>query len=177
MSLVFDHPQKPPGGFDFKDPSGVTLRADSLKALLGKIATYRAINGQPPGNPTKEVENDYKLRHPWLVSKVGVVADVFEDPIARWINRLWKTPIREKDFAESMTTAARLKTCAGCEFYVHGHKLDAEPARRMKILGYGRLTDESACSVHHWIVGLAALQAKPATDYRPEGCWVNGIVP
>lgn len=177
MSLVYEHPSTPPGGFTFKDPSGVTLSADTLRALPGRISSYRTSNGLPAGNPVAEIEADYKVRHPWLVSKVGVTPAVLEDPIARWLNRQWRTPTKERDFAESTVTASRLLKCAGCEFYTPTYSPPGEVNRRMRILGYGRLTDESACSVHHWIVGLAALQAKPETDYRPEGCWVSGMVP
>jgi hypothetical protein len=176
VPLIFDHPSQPPGGFTFKDPSGVTLKSDTLRALPAKVASYRAANGLPAGNPAAEIEADYKVRHPWLVSKVGVTPAILEDPVAKWLNRQWRTPTKERDFAESTVTTARLTTCAGCQYYT-AHKLDPEPSRRMRILGCGRLTDESACTVHHWIVGLAALQAKPETDYAPEGCWVNGIVP
>lgn len=176
MPLVYDHSQLPPGGFMFTDPSGVTLRADSLRQLPITIAAYRAANGLPSGQPAAEVEADYKVRFPWLVSKVGVIPVVAEDPVAKWLNRQWRTPIKERDFAESTVTTARLTTCSACQYYT-AHKLAAESSRRMKILGYGRLTDESACSVHHWIVGLAALQARPETTHKPEGCWVSGIVP
>jgi hypothetical protein len=176
MPLIHDHPQQPPGGHTFNDPSGVTIRADLLADLLTKIASYRAANGLPAGNPAAEVEADYKARHPWLVTKVGVTPPTQEDPIARWLNRQWRAPVKERDFVESTVTSARLATCAQCPFYVP-HSLPPEPTRRMRILGYGRLTDEGACGAHHWIVGLAALQANPDTDYAPEGCWSNGIMP
>lgn len=174
--LIFDGPEQPPAGFDFKDPSGVTLKEDRLRLLLDRIASYRVSNGLPAGNPAAEVEADYRVRYPYLVTKVGVTPAIPDDPVARWLNRQWKSPVREKDFAESTVTSARLTHCAGCQYYTP-HMFSPEGNRRMRILGYGRLTDESACAAHHWIVGLAALQQKPETVYAPEGCWSNGIIP
>lgn len=176
MPLIYDHPQAPSEGHRFKDPSGVWFEAKTLRELLAKVAAFRASNGLPSGNPAAEIEADYRVRHPYLVTKVGVTPPQLEDPVSRWLNRQWRAPVREKDFAESTVTYARLTRCAGCQFY-SPHTLSPENRRRMTILGYGRLTDESACTVHHWIVGLAALQTKPEVTYRPEGCWSNGIVP
>lgn len=177
MPLIHDHAQQPPGGHDFIDPSGVRLHAERLSDLLTKIAAYRRANGLAAGDPAKEVEADYIVRYPWLVTKVGTTVAAKEDPIARWINRQWRLPVKERDFAESTVTAGRLARCAECEYYSPDHPYDAEARRRLTILGFGRVTDEAACSVHHWAVGLAALHQNPESPHRPEGCWIGGIMP
>jgi hypothetical protein len=172
VPLVHNHPQQPPGGYPFTDPSGVPFTADSIKALLAKITSYRTANGLPAGNPEKEVEADYQVRYPWLVSKVGVIEDTKEDPVARWINRQWKSPTRERDFVESETERVRLETCAACPYYATAHVYSPETSRRLTILGVGRIHDRSACMVNHWAVGYAALMPNPEGQVV-EGCWAS----
>lgn len=173
MPLILDHAQQPPGGHSFKDASGVLLRDDTLPGLLSKLTRFRQLNGLPAGNPAAEVEADYKVRYPWLVSKVGETPVAKEDPVATWLNRAWRSPVKEREFIESVPLGERLSTCAKCQFYESSWPYTAETRRRMTILGFGRVTDEGVCAVHHWPVGLAALYPKPTTDYRPEGCWVE----
>lgn len=173
MPLIFDHPAGVPGGYVFKDPSGVLLRGDSLRALIVRIAEYRLTNGLPPGNPTAELESIYRVEHPHLVTKVGVNPVALEDPVSRWINRLWRMPPKEKDFAESETTRIRLEHCPSCPHYAPEHSYDATSARRLTILSHARMTDFSACKAHHWAIGLAALLERPETQVDAEGCWVQ----
>lgn len=173
VPLVFDHPSGIPGGFRFRDHSGVTLTADTLRGLVKRIAEFRLTNGLPQGNPTTELEVIFRLSAPHLVTKVGVNPPVSEDPVARWINRLWRLPPKEKDFAESETVRERLETCAGCPYYVAEHAYDASAARRLTILSHARMTDFSACKAHSWAVGLAALIQSPETQVDAEGCWAS----
>jgi hypothetical protein len=171
MPLVFDHPSVPPAGFDFKDPSGVTINAPSARKLIEKIAQFRLANGKPKGNPHAEVEADYRVRYPWLVSKVGATPETPEDPVSKWLNRAWKSPIKEREFADSTVIEERLSICKECEHCVT-HVYAPEAKRRMAILGCGRVTNMSACSVHHWPVGLAALHQTHDTPLQVDGCWV-----
>lgn len=169
--LVFDHASSPPGGYTFLDPSGVRQSGKDLRELIANISAYRATNGLPPGNPHAELEAIYKVEHPHLVTKVGVAPVVHEDPIARWVNRLWRLPPKEKDFAESETTRARLETCAACQYYAPIHKFDITTNRRLTILSVARMTDFGACKAHHWAPGMAALMQEPETQVDAEGCW------
>jgi len=170
MPLIFDHPRSPVGGHSFLDPSGVLIRADKLMELPAKIASYRSVNGLAAGNPEAEIEAKYAVDNPWLVSKVGTTPVVQEDPIARWLNRAWRMPI--KDWAESETVNARLGTCVACEHYAPDHPFSAEATRRLLVMGAGKLRTAGACKVHHWACGLAALAQAPESDLRVEGCWV-----
>lgn len=173
MPLIFDHPQSPPQGYDFIDPSGVRLAAGNLRKLLVAISEFRSVNGMPAGNPEREVESDYAIRHPWLITKTGVTLETAEDPVSRWISRLWRMPPKEKDFAESETTRIRLERCPACPHYAPEHSYDATSARRLTILSHARMTDFSACKAHHWAIGLAALLERPETQVDAEGCWVQ----
>jgi hypothetical protein len=178
VPLIFDHASAPPDGYTFKDPAGVTLTAPSLRELPPKVASFRASNGLPPGNPHAEIEADYRVRYPWLVSKVGLTPATPEDPVSRWLNRAWRSPVKERDFADSQLTEERLLTCAGCSHRVQTHAYSPESRRRLTILGCGRVTDTAVCSVHHWPVGLAAMHSEPETAHQVDGCWAGmGIVP
>lgn len=178
MPLIFDHAQVPPGGYSFPDPSGVVLRSDGLKPLLGKIAQFRSTNGFPPGNPALEVEAYCLIHHPWLVTKVGAVSPVTEDPVARWINRLWLTPPKEHAFTESVIQDERLAVCAQCPHYVPSHPYSLQSRRRLTILGVGHIKDFGACKAHHWPVGLAALISSPGGEpVSGVDCWGSGIMP
>lgn len=173
MPLLYDHPQSPPNGYTFTDPSGVPLKRDTLRLLLAAIAEFRTTNGLPPGNPAAEVEADYRVRFPWLVTKVGTVPEVTEDPVSRWVNRLWRLPPKEKDFAESETVRVRLETCVACPHYAPEHSYDAGTARRLTILSVARMQDFSACRAHAWAVGLAALIDHPETQVSVDDCWTR----
>lgn len=172
MPLIHNHPQQPPGGYPFTDPSGVSFVSDSIKALLSQVTTYRAANGLPAGNPEKEVETAYRTQFPWLVSKVGSIPDAKEDPVERWINRQWKSPTREREFVGAEIERVRLEGCAACPYYSPSHVYSQETGRRLTILGAGRIVDRSACMVNHWAVGYAALMPKPEGQ-AVEGCWAG----
>ncbi len=145
------------------------MTAGSLRILLDSITSYRAQNGQPPGNPEAEVERYYKVKYPWLITNVGTTPVAIEDPVARWVNRAWKSPVR--DWAESETVNARLSTCLGCEHYDPDRTFDAEATRRIVIMGAGQLRTAGACKVHHWPIGLAILAREQPVSSRVEGCW------
>lgn len=166
MPLLFEHPRQPPGGHHYPDPCGITIRADTLQALLDKIAIVRKNNSFAPGNPAKEVEAFYAKEHPWLVTKVGETPEALEDPIARWVNRMWKEA--PKHFIDTIPVATRVNACLTCEHYHPDHPLDR---RRLAILGAGRLHDMGACDVHHWACGLAVLLPKNDVAFRVDGCW------
>lgn len=175
MPLILDHSVAPPEGHHLIDPSGVTLRAGSITALAESIASYRKQNGQPAGSPLLEIERYYRDKYPWLITLVGTTPAVIEDPVSRWLNRAWRTPI--KDWAESETVNARLNTCATCEHYAPDHPFDKEATRRLIILGAGRLRTAGACKVHHWAVGLAVLSREREADLRVDRCWGSPHAP
>ncbi len=137
------------------------------------IVEFRSTNGFPAGNPEAELEVIYRATNPHLVTKVGVTPVAEEDPVARWVARLWRLPPKEKDFAESETTRVRLETCVTCPHYAAEHSYDAGTARRLAILSHGRMTDFAACDAHHWALGLAALIQSPETQVDAEGCWAR----
>lgn len=169
--LLLDHPRGIPGGPSFKDPSGYLIRAKTIPELLTTIASYRRNNGLPAGDPLREVERVFSVDYPWLISNVGQLAAAPVDPIARWLARAWKTPI--KDWAESETVNARLNTCLTCEHYAPDHAFDSDSKRRLIILGAGRLKEAGACKVHHWACGLSVLPHTQNVAVNVEGCWAH----
>lgn len=169
--LLLDHARPIPGGPSFLDPSGYLVRAKSISELLAAIASYRKNNGLPAGNPAREVETRFAVDYPWLISNTGTTPEVIQDPVARWLNRAWKSPI--KDWAESETVIARLNTCLACEHYAPDHPFDGDSKRRLIILGAGRLKEAGACKVHHWACGLAILDRTPGVVTGVEGCWAE----
>jgi hypothetical protein len=175
VPLIYDHASAPREGYEFRDHSGVKLKADSLRLLEDKIADFRSTNGFPPGNPAAELEVIYRATNPHLVTKVGTTPVVAEDPVARWVSRLWRLPPKEKDFAESETVRVRLETCVGCPHYVAEHAYDAGTARRLAILSHARMTDFAACEAHKWSVGMASLMQSPDTQVDVEGCWARPL--
>lgn len=174
MPLVFDHAQTPPAGYSFPDPSGFTLKAESLRGLLTRVADYRRTNGFSPGNPASEIEAYYLIHHPWLVTKVGKNPAIIQDPVERWINRMWLNPPKEREFAESETIRSRLETCTTCPNYVESHPFSIETRRRLEVLGVGRISSMSTCKVHHWAVGLAVFINTPEVTVVVEECWAQG---
>jgi hypothetical protein len=170
VPLLHLHPSQPYGGHTFPDPSGVPIKGKTLQEMLDAIALYRANNGLPSGNPEKEVEAHYRVVHPHLVTPVGSTRDATEDPVARWLARVWRNPPKEKEFIEAEPLRTRLATCAACEHYVADHAFDADARRRLTILGVGHVTDFGACRAHHWACGLAALIPRHSAD-PVKGCW------
>lgn len=171
VPLIFDHPRSPIGGHSFLDPSGVLIRADKLLELPPKIASYRSINGLPAGNPEAEIEARYAVDSPWLISRVGTTRTIPEDPVARWLNRAWRTPIR--DWAEAETVNARMATCETCEHYAPDHPFSKDASRRLLVMGAGKLREAGACKVHHWACGLAVLAQAPEVTTGVDGCWAS----
>lgn len=171
MPLIYDHPRQPPGGPYFVDPSGHTIRNESLEGLIKEIARYRTINGLPAGNPEKEVEQFYAVKFPWLITNVGTTPVATEDPVARWLNRAWRSPI--KDWAEAETVEARASTCEACKHYAPMHRFDSDSMRRLMVLGAGRLRPMGACKAHLWACGLAILPYKQEAALHVDGCWVT----
>ncbi len=151
------------------DPSGFLLRSDTLRGLLTAIATYRKNNGFNPGNPAHEVETVYRKDYPWLVSNVGVIETKGVDPVARWLERAWRTP--QPKFVESEMQEPRCVTCLTCEHYRPDHKYDTDALRRITILGRGKYKLPGACTAHHWPVGLAVWMEAPDTPATVPGCW------
>jgi hypothetical protein len=174
VPLINDHAQLPPSGdFDFTD-AGVTLRSKSLKNLLQDIARFRSNNAMPPGNPASEVEAYYCDAYPWLVTKVGEPPAPVEDPVARWLNRIWA--LAPRSFLDSIPAQMRYEVCLKCEFYQEEHAYDTEATRRLMILGAGRTTGRGICEVHHWSIPLAVLIEKPDAAMKVEGCWASPVV-
>lgn len=146
-----------------------------MKELITAITNYRSQNGLAAGNPSSEVEAYYAIHHPWMISKVGSVPTVIEDPVARWLNRAWRSPI--KDWAESEMVNARMATCLTCEHYAADHQFDGEATRRLIILGAGKLKESGACKVHHWACGLAVLERNPRAAIYAARCWASPLSP
>jgi hypothetical protein len=175
VPLIYDHAQTPPEGWRFYDPAGVWVSGDTLRELEINVAQFRANNGLPPGNPAGELEAKYAKECPWLVSKVGAVPIAREDPVERWVARLWRDPVREREFVENTVTAERLGVCADCPHLGSDYSPSQEVRRRAAILSAGRPINHHSCSAHGWLVSLAALHPRPASPISVQTCWSVGL--
>jgi hypothetical protein len=171
MPLIYDHPRQPPEGHYFVDPSGHTIRSESIESLISEVVSYRTRNGLTAGNPAKEVEQFYAVKFPWLITNIGTTPVSKEDPITKWINRMWRTPI--KDWSEAEIVEARVERCESCEYYVADHAFGVESTRRLIILGAGRLRSMGVCKAHLWACGLAVLPHKLDSPVKAGGCWLT----
>lgn len=172
MPLIRDHPQQPLGGHLFADPSGHSIRAKDIDVLLARIIDYRRANGLPPGNPEAEVERDYRTRFPWLVSNVGTIATPPEDPVTKWVKRLWKLP--PKKWVETVEREARAETCITCPHHKEWTP-GVDLGRRITIIGAGRERGGlGRCSHFNTACGLmVAIQDHDLPD-APACCWLTG---
>jgi hypothetical protein len=173
VPLVFTHPQRPSEGHYFPDPSGVTLRADSVQLLIEAVTEYRLKNSLHPGNPYAEIEAFYAKQFPWLVTKVGITPAPMPDAVSIWVDRMWKERIQSTKFVDSEIAEARAKVCENCPHHDQNHRFIGESTRRLIMLGAGRLHAMGACKVHQWAPGLALLYADPHTPCEVEGCWAG----
>ena len=171
MPLIHDHAQQPYGGHNFTDPTGVVVRAASIKDLLRKIAAFRESNGLPSGDPATEVEAYYATQYPWLVTPVGSTPAAIEDPVEAWLNRMWREAPR--DFVNADVVATRLGTCTMCQHYASAYPLSPESSRRLAILSQGRPPCLGACGAHGWALGLALLLRGLRRRVNAAGCWAE----
>lgn len=171
MPLVHNHAQQPPSGYYFPDPTGVRLRGKDIKELLANIVRYRTNNRLPAGNPELELEGYYAEKYPWLVSKVGTTPVVKTDPIERWINHIWR--LAPKDFAPRERADRQEEMCKKCPHYVEDYTFETDSARRLMLLGAGRLKSMGICSLHKWACGLACVVNELPAEVELEGCWAK----
>lgn len=176
MSLVYDAPEAPREGYVFNDPSGVRLKADTLRALVDKIASFRRANGMPVGSPEAELEAIYAVKYPHLVTRVTATAAPKPDHVERWVAGVWRNPPKPSALDEADNVSRKLKHCATCEFYRPETALPVETVRRALVLSGSRMSDFSACEAHGWLLGLAALFRQPPHARRVSGCWVSDQV-
>lgn len=181
MPLLVNHPQKPPSGHHFQDPSGQILKAESIPALIKAVESYRANNTLPAGDPAAEIERFYAEKFPWLISKVsdGIGAHATlhpttkSEPLRPWINRMWRNP--PKHWQEAEVAKARLAICEKCPHYCDLGFLGPEYSRRLLILAAGRMAASALhCSAHAWACGLAVWLEDPEVLEDVAGCWACG---
>jgi len=171
MPLVFQHARQPPDGHSFADKSGYVVKSTTLNGLLSAIASYRSNNGIYAGNPAVEVEKEYATKYPWLVTKIGEETKTYIDPVAQWVQRLWRDP--PSDFVYLDESHARAAICLNCPHYAADHKFSQDINRRLIILGAGELKKMGACKAHHLACGLAALMRNPTADLAIDRCWIS----
>jgi hypothetical protein len=175
VPLIIDHPHAPPSGHYCVDSTGVTFRAKDIPTLGKAITLYRTNNALPAGNPLAEIETFYAVHFPWLISKTGdAPVPPKEDFIQSWINRLWRNPPKQTQWAESETAKARLQVCSLCPFNMPRGIVADVNLRRLIILGAGRIAaTSSCCSLHRWDCGLAVWIEDPesAAEAPAPGCW------
>lgn len=170
MALLHDHPQKPPAGDHFTDPTGVILRAKSIEELLTSIVRYRSNNGLPKGNPAREVEDFYRVQYPWLVQGEPEPT-AKQDQLDAWLNRIWRNPPHR--WVDESKVETRLNGCFGCPEYDAEWRPDPAGLKRLMVLGGGRYHQGAGfCRHHRWACGLAiAVDAPDSTASALDGCW------
>lgn len=154
MPIIPDHPQQPPGGHHFPDPSGVTLRGDSPEAVAEAIASYRAANALPSGHPDSELESYYRTQFPWLISKVGQTVTSAPSLVEAWLNRIWREAPR--DIVERRQAEAIHAPCATCAHHIDTITPDPEHAYRLTLLARGQPLAMDGCTLNRWVPGVAA---------------------
>lgn len=170
MAFLYLHPQQPPSGHWFPDPSGYTIRAKSLKELVEAVKSYRAANCLPLGNPEADVERFYARQWPWLVDNRKPITEAEESPHSAWLNRIWRNPPRK--WARDDEHGSRMAICAQCPHYVDLMEISQEERRRVAVISSGRSNCLTGyCTAHHWICGLAAWMQKPEQAQAISGCW------
>lgn len=162
MPIIRDHPQQPPGGHNFQDPSGVLLREKDVDALIVAIADYRAQNALPAGDPEAELEASYKVRFPWLISKVGETASNAPSMIEAWLNRTWREAPRE--LLERRQAEAKHAKCQTCPHYEPVIAPTPDKLYRLNLLARGQKLATDGCHLNGWVPGVAAwLPCEPRT--------------
>ena len=173
MPLIRNHAAMIPGGVHvFTDPTGVTLKHETIDGLLADIARYRTNNGMPPGDPERELERLYKVKYPWMVSKTGPEG---ETPLlakeTAWLGQLWRNA--PKEWANKDEVDRRKWVCQGCEHFRPNRSPDAVDRWRIMVLGRGRGSpDMGICHEQGWYCGLAILFEKPEAK-AVKGCWIR----
>ena len=155
------------------------MRAKSVPVLIKAIETYRANNAMAPGNPAAEVEQFYAATFPWMVSKFlpgetkeAPLPPSKHEPLAWWVNRLWKNP--PKHWQESEKARARLAVCKQCPHYLALGTVADVYRRRLILLGGGRNDSTTLhCEEHLWDCGLAVWIAEPEVVKDVPGCWAS----
>lgn len=178
MPILKLHPRQPEGGHTFLD-HGVTLRSETVDALIQKIAAYRRVNGLPSGNPEREVELDYTVRYPWLVvdhpRKVQEVCKPTEPEntgLSQWINRMWKQA--PKNWVEKEQMDGRAEKCLSCPHHSPMPLISGEDRRRVYLMGRGQIdTRLGHCILHDWACGLAAWMWQPEVLVNSSVCWAK----
>lgn len=59
----------PKDGYFFRESDGATIRADSWRGVIARVASYRKMNGLPAGNPEEEVNAQACQRNPSYCSR------------------------------------------------------------------------------------------------------------
>lgn len=127
MALVPNNYLAPPGGYVFDDPvTGQTFSGDSWGAVVARVIEVRSANQLPPGNPVREVYDQFCSRHPErchsapkvVSSGTARTVEQFSSRIAGWVAGMFSA-VRGKNAGGLIRRSdvdARVRACRGCQF-------------------------------------------------------------
>lgn len=125
MSLVPNNFLAPPGGYVFDDPvTGQTFSGDSWTAVIARVVEVRAANQFAPGNPVREVYDQFCARHPGrchaaprvVSSGSARTVEQFTARIAAWVAGMFSAVSSRKTLPLTRRSEvdARVRACKGC---------------------------------------------------------------
>jgi hypothetical protein len=180
FQLKKDYPRTPPGGWHFKDNSGVVINGKSLEDLIENISAFRLQNSLPPGRPEYEVTLFYVEHFPDFVERtdkpVEEPAKTIEDRLTDWTNKLWRTPPGK--LIPLKLATKRIETCNACphrrDWSSSNDDQDKEIVRKLVILSQGGYREELGyCAAHKAHAGLLVLIKEPNVRNPPQECWIG----
>lgn len=183
MSLRFkpDLKKQPPGGWHFII-DGQTLRGSSPEDVAAQVRAYRIRNGQPLGEPLRELI-EFCARHwPHLVHQGEPPPEV---PVPTLLSRLHQWLAAQSRLAATASppveeVAHREELCRQCPFNQPVPKLPADLAGDVEMRSFllrrgRRAAGVGACAFHSWDNRVACARplrlSKPESD-PPPYCWV-----
>ena len=180
----------PPGGYAFKDPeSGITFTGGNWPQVLESLRAYRETNRLPPGNPEREVYDQFCLEFPHycesgkqarMFARMAVSMEGFVSAMQAWIAQAFtwvnarKVGYVSREEAERRAricrTCPRQRAwsvgCAGCERNIRSvikHILGRRKAPD-ELHGCSLLREDTSLSCH--------LTLDPVTvPGMPSKCW------
>lgn len=118
MTRVPNPQVRPTCGYVFTDAKGVSFTAADEDGLVAVVARYRAVSGEPPGEPRKEIQEYLCRRSPaTCIGRVAPSVPVNEKQllahVTHFVSRLALKPETFQPVSDS-EAARRAQICAGC---------------------------------------------------------------
>lgn len=184
----------PKGGHVFKNVDGVTIVGTTWDGVIARLRAYRKRNGQPEGDPAREVMAQACANNPGLcvdenqAYKSQLKVTTLKGRMLSWFMELKRERNREPlQFVDTLEAKRRSDICRGCPM----NKEISEGCSscraalvelRKEFLGTGRAVDEGLVQ-HGCLVIGADLATQVHLDLRtiehselPQHCWRKRLI-